>query len=81
MVHYIYIEGLQSHNFQLKLNFSEYLFIFANSVDPDEMQHTAAFHLGLHCLPKYPWVSRCFTRGVTYRQINVDIYMVSPGSL
>ena len=22
---------------------------FANSVDPDEMQHNAAFHLGLHC--------------------------------
>ena len=25
---------------------------------PDEMQHYAAFHLGLHCLPKYPL--RCF---------------------
>ena len=24
-----------------------------NSVDPDEMQHYAAFHLGLHCLQKY----------------------------
>ena len=23
------------------------------SVDPDEMQHYAAFHLGLHCLQKY----------------------------
>ena len=23
---------------------------FANSEDPDEMQHNAAFHLGLHCL-------------------------------
>ena len=23
---------------------------FANSEDPDEMQHDAAFHLGLHCL-------------------------------
>ena len=22
----------------------------ANSVDPDEMQHNAAFHQGLHCL-------------------------------
>ena len=22
----------------------------ANSEDPDEMQHNAAFHLGLHCL-------------------------------
>ena len=23
---------------------------FANSEDPNEMQHTAAFHQGLHCL-------------------------------
>ena len=29
------------------------LFTFTNSVDPDEMQHEAAFHLGLHCLQKY----------------------------
>ena len=28
-------------------------FILANSVDPDEMLHKVAFHLGLHCLPKY----------------------------
>ena len=26
--------------------------ITANSADPDEMQHYAAFHLGLHCLLK-----------------------------
>ena len=26
------------------------VFTFTNSVDPDEMQHYAAFHLGLHCL-------------------------------
>ena len=24
--------------------------LFANSEDPDEMQHNAAFHQGLHCL-------------------------------
>ena len=29
------------------------LFTFLNSVDPDEMQHIAAFHLNLHCLQKY----------------------------
>ena len=27
--------------------------ILANSADPDEMQHYAAFHLGLHCFQKY----------------------------
>ena len=37
-------------------------FVLANSTDPDEMPHYAAFHLGHHCLPKYPfwgyWSSR-----------------------
>ena len=28
-------------------------FTFTNSEDPDEMQHYAAFHLGLHCLQKF----------------------------
>ena len=28
-------------------------FTFINGVDPDEMQHYAAFHLRLHCLQKY----------------------------
>ena len=28
-------------------------FVSANSVDPDEITHHAAFHLGLHCLQKY----------------------------
>ena len=29
------------------------VFILANSVDPDEMLPYGAFHLGLHCCPKY----------------------------
>ena len=28
-------------------------FLYLDSVDPFEMQHYAAFHLGLHCLEKY----------------------------
>ena len=28
------------------------VFILANSVDPDEMPYSVAFHLGLHCLAK-----------------------------
>ena len=31
----------------------EIVFTFVNSADPHEMPHYAAFHLGLHCLPKY----------------------------
>ena len=44
----------------INLGFQKKSFIFwsedffsATSVDPDEMQHNAAFHLGLHCLQKY----------------------------
>ena len=36
--------------------------MLANIADPDEMQHYAAFHLGLHCLPKHPF------RGIPYRK-------------
>ena len=35
------------------ISFSEIVFVLANSVDPDEMLHYAAFHLGLHYLPRY----------------------------
>ena len=34
---------------------SNYDMILANSADTDEMQHNAAFHLGLHCLSNYPF--------------------------
>ena len=34
-----------------------FIFILANSEDPDEMPHNVAFHLGLHCLPKYMFSS------------------------
>ena len=40
----IWIEHI--YNFQKIL----YSFVFTNSVDPDEMQHNAAFHQGRHCL-------------------------------
>ena len=48
----------------LKINF-----VLANSADPDEMVHDAAFHLGLHCLPKnrFMWF-------LVYKGINYHIY-------
>ena len=42
-----------------------YFIILANSAGPDEMQHDAAFHLGLHCLPKYPFRGFQYTRGLS----------------
>ena len=38
--------------------------ILANSAEPDEMQHYAAFHLGLHCLPKYPFRGFQYTKSL-----------------
>ena len=42
-------------------------FTFTNSVDPDEMQYYASFHLGLHCLPKYLF------RGFPYTNLAVNL--------
>ena len=38
--------------FRTGILLSEDLITFTNTVDSDEMQHYAAFHLGLHCLQK-----------------------------
>ena len=47
----VYIEGSQVIIIIIiKKSFD---FVLANSADPDEMPHYAAFHLCLHCLPKY----------------------------
>ena len=39
------------------VSFAEDIFSLANSVDTDEMPHGVAFHLSLHCLPKYAFTS------------------------
>ena len=39
------------------------VFVFASSVDQDERLHYAAFHLGLHCLPKYSLRNQQYTKG------------------
>ena len=38
-------------------------FTFTNRVDPDEMQHDAAFHLGLHYLLKHSLRGFRYTKG------------------
>ena len=37
--------------------------VLQNCVDPDETSHRAAFHLGLHCLPKYAFRRYWYTKG------------------
>ena len=59
IVHCIY-RGVTDYNLKKKMIIILSLkinFVLANSVDPDEMLHYPAFHLGLHCLPKYPFRS------------------------
>ena len=43
--------------------FLKIIFILAHSSDPDEMLHSAAFHQGLHCLPKHPFTAFQYTNG------------------
>ena len=45
------------------MHFSEDLFTLTNSVDPDEMPHDVAFHLGLHYLSKYLFRGFLYTEG------------------
>ena len=54
MVHCIYPE-ITCYNFKIIFLFLSLKigFVLANSIDPNEMLHDVAFHLGLHCLPKY----------------------------
>ena len=50
----LYFKGLHVKNFEFQyISVPEDIFTLANSADLDEMLHYAAFHLGLHCLPKY----------------------------
>ena len=56
---------MSSYNFQAILYFLSEIFFFLNSVDSDEMPHYAAFHLGLHCLLKYPF------RGFPYTKVKI----------
>ena len=57
--------GVSGYNFQKNIVFFcvKIFFTFTNSVDPDEMQHYAAFHLGLHCLQKYSFRGFLNTKG------------------
>ena len=56
--------GVRFYSFQIILySFSEDLFTITSSVEPDEMWHYAAFHLGLHSLQKYSFRGFRNTKG------------------
>ena len=51
------LENFRKHYIFLSVKI---VLILTNSADPDKMHHQAAFHFGLHCLPK------CLFRGFKY---------------
>ena len=52
----VYFEGSQVEFSELmSISVPEDCFNLSEQCRPDEMRHSAAFHLGLHCLPKYPF--------------------------
>ena len=59
------------------------VFTLANSADPNEILHFAAFHLGLHCSPKYLLTSLSIKRAkltcglLPFLVINVNVTVVS----
>ena len=58
----VYIDGSQ---FPKKIPFLSLMIILvlANNEDPDETPYHVAFHLGLHCLLKYPFRGFQNTKG------------------
>ena len=61
----MYIEGSQVIISKKKYcsNSQKIDFVLVNSANPDEMPHYVAFHLGLHCLSKYPFRGFWSTKG------------------
>ena len=64
--------GVTGYNFQIKSVFLtlNIIFALANSADPDEMSHYAAFRLGLHYLPKDAFRSHWYRRVNCYKNAN-----------
>ena len=53
----IHIDGVTGYNLPKYCIsfFEDGFFVLVNSADTDEIPHQVAFHLGFHCLPKYPF--------------------------
>ena len=57
MVHCVYEGDIGLISKSNCISFPEDLWVLINNVDTDEMPHYAAFHLSLHCLPKFTFRS------------------------
>ena len=58
----------------------EVVFIVPNGVDPDEMQHYAAFNLDLHCSAKNPFsissIQRVHDQNVLYGKAHENLVLI-----
>ena len=54
--------------------FMRIVFTLTNRVDPDEMQHSSAFHLGLHYLSNYPFRDFQYTKGQKRHVLQEDMF-------
>ena len=52
-------------------------YVSPNSADPDEMPHSVAFHLGLHCLQKY-LISVTHLQSINCLKIYSSVYYMVP---
>ena len=70
------------HRFYCILQSLNIGFILVNSADLDEMPHSVAFHLGLHCFPKYLFMGLCACNALSicYWPINLSKYQ-SPAEI
>ena len=61
----IYLKGSQVGILPIMMYFCPWacFYLVTNSENLDEMQHYAAFHLGLHSLSKYPFMGFQNTKG------------------
>ena len=72
--------GVTAHSWVIYSTNIEFLslkmvLVSANSEDSDEMPHYGAFHLDLHCLPKYPFGSFPFTKGRHICEISLTVHL------
>ena len=59
------MSGNSGYNKKKCILLPEDFFFYLNSVYLDEMQHDAAFHLGLHCLYMYLFRGSPSTKGLS----------------
>ena len=59
-------------------NSAGFIFILANNADPDKMPPYVMFHLGLHCLPKYPFIDIHYPANILKNTFTMEPNTMNP---